>query len=179
MRLHGLIAEFEHPEQLLEAAHEARRQGYRSVDAFAPFPLEGLDRAIGFETYGVQAWMFVGGVLGALVGFFMQYYAHVGGYFMNIGGRPLNSWPAFVIITFELTVLFSSLFGFVAVLALNRLPKVHHPVFEVPGFERASIDRFFLVIEADDLRFEEEGTRKFLESLDPLRVVPVAETEAA
>jgi len=169
-RLYGLVAEFEHHEDLLEAARGACRAGYRCMDGFAPFPVEGLPEALGRKRSRMPAIFLTGGILGGLGAYFMQWYANVVSYPINIGGRPLHSWPAFVPITFELTVLGAALSGFFATLALNGLPRLHHPVFGVPGFERASVDRFFLCIEAADPQFDPVGTRRFLEGLHPSHI---------
>ena len=173
--LYGLIAEFEEHEQLLDAAKRAYAEGYRRMDAFSPFPIEGLAEAMGDEYSLVPLLTLGGGIIGGLGGYFMQWLAMARLYPLNVGGRPLNSWPNFIPITFELTILIGSLSAFVAVLLLNRLPEPHHPVFNVPEFHRASIDRFFLCIEAADLKFNPERTRKFLESLGSRKVSEVEE----
>jgi hypothetical protein len=173
--LFGLMAEFEEHEQLLEAARRAYADGYRSMDAYSPFPIEGLAEALGHEHTMVPLFTLAGGVLGGLGGYFMEWYSMARLYPLNVGGRPLNSWPNFIPVTFELTVLMASVSAFLSVFLLNRLPQPHHPVFNVPEFERASSDRFFLCIEADDPKFSVEGTRKFLESLKPCKVTEVAE----
>ena len=168
--LYGLVAEFEHHEELLEATGTAHRAGYRRMDCFAPFPVEGLPEALGRKRSRMPAIFLTGGILGGAGAYFMEWYANVISYPLNIGGRPFHSWPSFIPITFELTVLGAALAGFFGSLALNGLPRLHHPIFGVPGFERASVDRFFLCIEAADPQFDPAGTRRFLESLHPSRV---------
>jgi Alternative complex III, ActD subunit len=172
-RLYGLLAEFTEHEQLLEAARRAYAAGYRRMDAFSPFPVEELAEALGHDYSPVPLFTLMGGMAGGLGGYFMQWYSMARLYPLNVGGRPHNSWPNFIPITFELTILIAALSAFVSVLILARLPQPHHPVFNVPEFQRASIDRFFLCIEVDDPLFEREGTARFLESLKPVGVKEV------
>ena len=169
----GLMAEFRRPEELLDAANRAREGGYRKMDAYSPFPVEGLTEALGVRHTRVPLLVLIGGILGGAGGFFMQYYAAVIGYPLNIGGRPLNSWPAFIPITFELTILVAGLAAVIGMIAMNGLPQPYHPVFNAPGFERATSDRFFLCVEASDPHFDMEGTKFFLERLKPERVFTV------
>lgn len=169
-RLYGLVAEFESHEALLAAAREASAAGYRRMDGFTPFPVEGLPEALGRKRSRMPAFFLAGGILGGAGAYFMEWYANVVSYPLDIGGRPLHSWPAFIPITFELTVLGAALSGFFGSFFLNGLPRLHHPVFAVPGFERASVDRFFLCIEAADPRFDPVGVRRFLEGLHPIRI---------
>jgi hypothetical protein len=173
--LYGLMAEFEEHEQLLEAAKRAYEDGYRRMDGFSPFPIEGLAEALGHEMTLVPLFTLMGGIAGGLGGYFMEWYSMGRLYPINVGGRPLNSWPNFIPITFELTVLIASLSALTAMLLLNRLPHPNHPVFNVPEFRRASIDRFFLCIEAADPKFKHEKTWEFLESLKPVRIAEVEE----
>lgn len=174
--LFGLMAEFKDPDDLLKAAEEAYAQGYRSLDAFSPFPIHGLAEAIGFKRTALPWIVFAGGLTGLLVAFALQYWVSVLNYPLNVGGRPLNSWPSFVIVCFEMTILFSAISAVLGMLALNGLPRPHHPVFNVTRFrEHASQDRFYLCIEAQDARFDREQTRRFLEGLNPVEVSEVDE----
>ena len=136
--LYGLMAEFEAPEALLEAARRAYVTGYRHMDAYSPFPVEGLAAAIGFQRTQLPLVVLLGGIIGGVGGFLLQYYAAVIDYPLNVGGRPLNSWPAFIPVTFELTILMAALFAVLGMLALNGLPMPYHPVFNVPRFALAS-----------------------------------------
>ena len=171
-KIFGIAAEFETHEQLVRAAKNAYAHGFRKMDGYAPFPVDGLAEALGKKNR-LPLFVLCGGVVSGLGGYFMEWFANVVSYPINIGGRPLHSWPAFIPITFELTVLGAALTAFVFSLGLNGLPKPYHPMFNLPEFERASQDRFFLCIEADDKRFEEKSTRQFLESLAPLRIAEV------
>ncbi len=166
-RYYGLLAEFKSAEELMQAAQKAREAGYRKMDAYAPFPVEGLPEAVGFKKPRLPMIVLIGGIVGGTVGFLMQYYASVIAYPLNIGGRPLNSWPSFIPITFELTILFAAFAAVLGMFALNGLPQPYHPVFNVPRFEAASRDRFFLCIESADEQYDPEATRRFLEALNP------------
>jgi hypothetical protein len=161
--IYGLMGEFESPQDLVDAARRARAEGYRKLDAYTPFPVEGLAEALELGTTKVPLLVLIGGVIGALLGYGMQYYVAAVDYPVNVGGRPYNSWPAFIPVTFEMTVLVAGLFAVLGMLALNGLPMPHHPVFNVPRFALASRDRFFLCIEASDPLFDREGTRRFFE----------------
>jgi hypothetical protein len=163
--LYGVIAQFEDAAALLRAAERAHAAGYRRLDAFTPFPVHGLAEAIGFHRTHVPTIALAGGLLGLAGGFGLQYWIHVVAYPLNVGGRPLNSWPAFVPVTFECTILFAAFGAVLGMLALNGLPRPNHPVFNVAEFERASQDRFFLCIESTDPRFEREAVRGLLAGL--------------
>jgi hypothetical protein len=171
--IYGLIAEFEEPEPLLEAARRAHSEGYREMDAYSPMPVEGLAEAIGFRGRAVQVLVFAAGFLGATGGFTLCWWMTVVAYPHNVAGRPLNSWPAYVPITFESMVLIACLTAVIGMLALNGLPQPYHPVFNVDRFERASRDRCFLCIEASDPKFDMLATREFLEQLGAREVTEV------
>ncbi len=173
--LYGLMAEFEEHEQLLEAAKKTYVAGYRRMDAFSPFPIEGLAEALGHEFTSVPLLTLLGGMAGGLGAYFMQWYSMSRLYPLNVGGRPLHTWPHFIPVTFELTVLIAALSALAAMLLLNKLPEPYHPVFNVPEFRRASIDRFFLCIEVSDPKFERQGTWTFLQTLDPANISEVVE----
>ena len=171
--IYGLMAEFLDHQEVVAAAQCAYAEGYRRMDAYAPFPVEGLAEALGHRGNAVPLITLLGGMAGGLGGYFMEWYSLGQLYPLNVGGRPLNSWPMFIAITFELTVLVASISALVSMLALNRLPQPHHPVFNVPEFSRASRDRFFLCIEAADPKFDRRTTREFLQSLNPHQVMEV------
>ena len=166
--IYGLMAEFDSPEALLTAARRAFTAGFRRMDAYSPFPVNGLAEAIGFPHTRVPLIVLIGGLIGCLGGFYLQYWVAVIDYPINIGGRPFNSWPSFIPVTFELTILIAALSAFFGVLALNRLPMPYHPVFNVERFELASRNRFFLCIEASDSKFDLDHTRRFLDEIGSL-----------
>jgi hypothetical protein len=172
--LYGVLAEFETPEQLRAAARAAREAGYRRMDAYSPFPIHGLTEALGARSSRLAGLVLAGGALGTLSGFGLQYWVSVIAYPLNVGGRPLNSWPSFIPVTFEVTVLLAALTAVLGMLALNGLPYPHHPLFGAERFARATSDRFFLCIEAVDPKFDQAATRRFLESLGPSSVTEVA-----
>lgn len=164
---HGLMKVFAEADQLVNAARQVHAAGYRFLDAYSPFPIEELPEAIGLPRSLLPAFVFLGGACGAAGGYFMQWYAMAVDYPLNVGGRPLHTWPAFVPITFELTVLSASLFALIGWLIANRLPRPHHPVFNIPEFERSTTDQFFLCVESRDPLFQLDRTRQFLERLGP------------
>ncbi len=170
--IYGLLAEFHDPVDLVTAVRRAKDAGYRQLDAYTPFPIEELAELLGHRRL-LPLIVLIGGVLGMSTAVFMQYYAAVVSYPINVGGRPLASWPAWIPITFELTVLFAALTTVLGMLALNGLPMPYHPVFNVPRFALATRDRFFLCIEARDPLFDREETRRFLERLVPRSVSEV------
>jgi len=163
--LHGLLAEFHAPAELVKAAQAVHAAGYRKVDAYTPYPMEELLDALHLHHTHVPKLVLGGGLFGLAAGWGLQYWASVIEYPMNIGGRPFNSWPAFVVPSFETTVLFAALAAVFGMLALNGFPQPYHPVFNVPSFSAASRDRFFLCIEADDPKFDRGATLEFLRSL--------------
>ncbi len=171
--LYGLVAEFETPEAILDAANAAREAGYKVMDAYSPFPINGLDDALGMESSRLGWVVLIMGITGGLLAFFMQWYAQVVYYPLNIGGRPLNAWPNFIIITFEVTVLFSAFTAGLFMLARNGLPRPYHSIFNTPNFGAASRDRFFLCIETRDPQFDLGDTSRFLEAQGPVRVSEV------
>lgn len=177
-RLYGVMGEFETAKQLIRACEKTREAGYRDVDAYAPFPVEGLSEAMGLGRNLVPLLTLTGGLLGGLSGFGFQYWVNVISYPINVGGRPLNSWPAFIPVTFELTILGASIFAVFGMLALNKLPRPYHPVFNVARFARASTDRFFLCIEATDPKFTLADSARFLQSLSAQHVTEVRDEEA-
>jgi hypothetical protein len=172
--LFGLMAEFDNPTALVEAATRARLAGYREMDAYSPIPIEELNEALGLRRTRLPRLVLCGGILGGLGGYGLQVWSQTLAYPMNVGGRPSLSWPHFIPVTFETTVLGAALAAVVGMWALNKLPMPYHPVFNVPAFARASTDRFFLCIEARDSRFDLTATRQFLESLHPVGVSDVA-----
>jgi Protein of unknown function (DUF3341) len=177
--LYGLLGEFDSPKQLMDAAKKVREAGYRRIDAFVPFPVEGLSQALGLGRKHdlVPVLALAGGFAGGLTGFFFQLWANVSSYPMDIAGRPLNSWPAFIPITFELTILGASLSAVFGMLALNKLPQPHHPLFNVERFKRASNDKFFLCIESHDRKFHLEETARFLQSINAQHVTEVRDED--
>jgi hypothetical protein len=171
--LYGLVAEFDTPTALVQAAHSARAAGYSKMDAYTPFPVEGLPEALGFRRTKMPMLILIGGITGVLAGFALQYYCAVISYPINIAGRPLNSWPSWIPVTFEVTVLIASLTAVFGLLALCGLPMPYHPLFHVPRFALATRDHFFLCIESADPRFDRTGTMDFLKGLNAREVSEV------
>jgi hypothetical protein len=172
--IYGVMAEFDSPSALVSATRAARAKGYRKLDAFSPFPIEELTDALHLHKNKLPLIVLAGGIIGGLTGFFLQYWIAVVYFPLNIAGRPLNSWPSFIIITFELTILFASLSAVLGMMALCGLPMPYHPVFNVPRFSAASRNRFFLCIEAADPLFDPAKTSEFLGTLEPKEVSEVA-----
>jgi hypothetical protein len=171
--LYGLMAEFETPTELVHAAKAAYAEGYREMDAYSPFPIEEASEAIGFHKSAVPLVVLLGGIMGGLSGFALQYWINVIAYPLNIGGKPYDSWPAFIVPTFEMTILFAGLCGMFGMFALNGLPQPYHPVFNVDKFSAVTRDKFFLCVEATDPKFDLVGTQQFMQSLKPLSISEV------
>jgi hypothetical protein len=170
--LYGLMAEFDNPTDVVAATREAYASGYRRINAYSPYPIEELAEALHFHTR-LPLIVLIGGIIGCIGGYLMQYYMEVIDYPINVGGRPYHSWPSFIPITFECTVLAAAFAAVFGMLALNKLPQPYHPVFNVERFALATRDRFFLVIEARDPKFDREETTRFLASLNPRGITDV------
>lgn len=177
MSLFGIMIEFKTPEDLIRGVKLARRSGYMHIDAYTPFPVEGLVEAMEFKKDRVALITLLGGIVGGVGGFFMQWYANVVDYPIIAAGKPFNSWPAFIPITFELTVLGASLAAAIGMMALNHLPEPWHPTFSHPEFYRASRDRFFLCVQANDPRFDKERVTTLMSKLSPLSIREVQDDE--
>ena len=171
--IYGIMGEFDNPSDLVAAARRTYEAGYRRVNGYSPYPIEELDEAIGFKRTSLPLIVLIGGILGGLGGFFMQYWMEVIDYPLNVGGKPYNSWPAFIPITFECTVLVAAFAAVLGMLVLNKLPQPYHPVFNAPNFALATRDRFFLVIEANDPRFSHAETKQFLNTVGAKNVSDV------
>ena len=171
--LYGLRAEFDNPTDLVAAARRTYEEGYRKINGYSPFPIEELSEAIGFTHTKLPLIVLICGIVGCVGGYLMQYYLAAIEYPLNVGGRPFHSWPAFIPITFETTVLCAALATVFGMLALNGLPQPYHPVFNVPRFALATKDRFFLAIEAKDPKFNYDTTKLFMLSLGPREVFDV------
>jgi Protein of unknown function (DUF3341) len=173
--LHGLMAEFDDAQALVEATKRTYAEGYRRMDTYSPFPIEAAWEAMHVNDRRVQLFILLGGLAGAIAGFGLCYWVSTTAYPLNVGGRPLNSWPMFIPVTFELTILIASFAAVIGMLGLNGLPMPYHPVFNVPAFTRASQDRFFLAIEAADPKFDRKRTFDFLKTLGAREVNEVQE----
>jgi len=189
--IYGLVAEFTDPDQILEAAKKARDAGYRKMEAYTPFPIHGLAEALEIHDWRVPWLIFICGLIGTCLGYGLEYSTSTPildhlprfirmlptmnemSYPLNVGGKPFHSWPTFVPVAFETTILFASLSAFIGMLLLNGLPRPYHSIFNAPNFERASQDRFFLCVEAVDPKFDYETTWQFLQSLGPEAVAEV------
>ena len=171
--IYGMMAEFDSVHTLLDAANRTREAGYKRIDAYSPFPVEGLAEAIGFHHDEVPLVVLIGGLIGGLTGYLMQYWISVVSYPVNVGGKPYHSWPAFVIVTFEMTILFAGISAVLGMLALNGLPMPYHPVFNVPRFAFATKDRFFLIVFSSDPKYNSLDVRRFLEGLRPRSISEV------
>lgn len=172
---YGLLAEFAEAEALSVAAQRAHAAGYRHLEAYSPFPIEGLAESLGFTRTRLPWVVLIGGIVGCLGGYGLQYWVTVINYPINVGGRPLHSWPAFLPVTFEMTVLCAALAAILGMFALNGLPRPHHPLFGVAHFDRATQDRFFLSIRSTDPLFHVDTTRQFLLELGAEEVIDVAQ----
>jgi hypothetical protein len=171
--IYGLLAEFDDVNSAIVAARKTYEAGYRKIDAYAPFPVEELSEAIGFHKNGVALVCLVGGLLGCVGAYTLQWWINNVSYPINIGGRPFHSWPSFIIVSFEMTILFSGLSAVFGMLSLNGLPMPYHPVFNVPQFDFASKDKFFVIVFSSDRNYDAVRTRRFLESLEPVSVAEV------
>src|SRR5467141_1411230 len=169
-RLYGVMAQFDNPSRLVAAARETYAAGYRQINGYSPFPIEELTEAIGFKRTTLPLIVLAGGIIGALGGFFMQYWMEVIDYPINVGGKPFNSWPAFIPITFECTVLCAAIAAVLGMLALNKLPQPYHPVFNAPNFALATRDSFFLVVEANDPQYDHDAIVTFMKNLNATEV---------
>ena len=173
--LYGMMAEFDDPTSLVAATERAHQEGYRCMDAYSPYPIEALHDALGSRHTRLPLIVLIGGMIGCIGGYLLQYWSSAIAYPLNIGGKPFHSWPAFIPVTFECTILVAALSAVLGMLALNGLPQPYHPVFNAPRFALASRNRFFLCIESTDPRFDIEATRRFLETLNPREVTTVAD----
>ena len=172
-KVYGLMAEFDSVNSLMDAANRTREAGYKRIDAYSPFPVGGLAEAIGFHHDEVPLVVLIGALLGGLGGYLLQYWISVVSYPINVGGKPYHSWPAFIVVTFEMTILFGGIFAVFGMLALNGLPMPYHPVFNVPRFAFATKDRFFLIVFSSDPKYHPVEVRRLLESFGPRSIAEV------
>ena len=173
--IYGILAEYDTPTELVDAAREVRDAGYTKTDAFSPFPLHEIDEALGIKRSILPWLVFGGGLTGLMTGFALQIFVHYVDYPIIVGGRPFISIPSFIPPAYELTILFAGFAAVFGMLFLNGLPQPYHPVFNVPRFALASREKFFLLIEKKDPNFDYEKTRSFMESLNPQEVFDVEE----
>jgi hypothetical protein len=171
--IYGLMVEFDSAQALVDAAKKTHEAGYKKIDAYSPFPIEGLAEEIGMHFDEIPLTVLIGGIIGGCTGYLMQYWMSAVDYPLNIGGKPPHSWPAFIVITFEMTILFAGISAVLGMLAFNGLPMPYHPVFNVPRFAFASKDRFFLIVFSSDKKYNAIETRRFLETLDPRSISEV------
>jgi len=171
--IYGMLAEFDSASDLVAAARRTHEAGYKKIDAYSPFPVEELAEAIGFHSNRVALVTLIGAAIGGLSGYLMQYWIATISYPINVGGRPYHSWPSFIVVTFEMTILFGGISAVFGMLALNGLPMPYHPVFNVARFAMATKDRFFLIVFSTDPKYDTTGTRQFLESLGPRSIAEV------
>ena len=170
--IYGMMAEFDSPSDLVAAAHKTHDAGYKKIDAYSPFPIEDLTEAIHCTNH-VPLVTLIGACIGGLSGYLLQYWVAVITYPINVGGRPYHSWPSFIVVTFEMTILFGGISAVFGMLALNGLPMPYHPVFNVPRFAMATKDRFFLIIFSSDPKYSPADVRQFLEGLAPRSISEV------
>jgi hypothetical protein len=168
--VYGLLAEFDTPAALVAAARRTHAEGYRKLDTFSPFPIEEAWEAIGHHDRRMSFIVLMGGIIGGLGGYGLEYWVHAMAYPINVAGKPLNSWPQFIPVTFEMTILIAALSAVIGMIVLNGLPMPYHPVFNVPRFEHASRDKFFLLVESTDPKFDRQRTLEFLKRLDASEV---------
>ena len=171
--IYGMMAEFDSAQALVDAAHHTHEAGYVKIDAYSPFPVEGLAEAMGFHKNRVPLVVLIGGMIGGLSGYALQYWISAVSYPINVGGKPYHSWPAFIVVTFEMTILFAGISAVFGMLALNGLPMPYHPVFNVPRFALATKDRFFLIVFSTDPKYNPSETRRFLEGMGPRSISEV------
>ena len=174
-RMYGLMAEFENPQDLVEATRQTREAGFTKIDAYSPYPIEALTEALDIHDHKLPMVVLGGGLIGGLAGYALCYWCSVIAYPLNVGGKPYHSAPAFIVPTFECTILFAAFAAVLGMLALNGLPMPYHPVFNAPRFAMASRDRFFLCIESRDPKFDHDETWAFLTRLGPRVVMDVEE----